>query len=71
MNMTFPVFYFPNQDLGGEGGGGVIFFALSRGLGCQKFCMMLAEVVGRYEKIMAIKKYPLPPCSAHNECMLP
>ena len=59
MNMTLLVFYIPIQDLagwGGGGGGGCIFFFWSRGLGYQNFCMMLGEVFGRYEKIMAIKK---------------
>ena len=58
MNMTLLVFYFPIQDLAGRGGGGgCIFFSFDLGyLGYQNFCMMLGEVVGRYEKIMAIKK---------------
>ena len=28
MNMTLPLFYFPNQDLGGGGGGGECNFVL-------------------------------------------
>ena len=33
--------------------------------------MMLGEFVEGYEKIMAIKKYRLPPSGVHNEYMQP
>ena len=36
MNMTLPVFYFPNQDLGGEGGGGGNFFRFIKRPGMSK-----------------------------------
>ena len=52
-----PVFYFPNQDLGRGGEGSKIFFFWSRGIEC----MTLGEFVEGYEKIIAIKKYRLPP----------